>query len=144
MADTEFNYWIDKKDGDYGDVMGDSVNPILEAGLIDLVDFNHRVCEEIYLQPTLGHTPGHVSVHIESEGQQAIITGDCIHHPCQIEKLDWSSSADYDASQAIQTREQLLAEFADKDVLIIGTHFATPTAGYFKKAGETYWLDVNL
>jgi len=144
MADTEFNYWIDQKDGDYGDVMGDSVKPILEAGLIDLVDFNHRVCEEIYLQPTLGHTPGHVSVHIESEGQQAIITGDCIHHPCQIEKLDWSSSADYDASQAIQTREQLLAEFADKDVLIIGTHFATPTAGYFKKAGETYWLDVNL
>ncbi|HIG40601.1 MAG: MBL fold metallo-hydrolase [bacterium] len=142
MGDTEFNYWIDQEDTDYGDVIGDSVKPVFEAGLVDLVDLNHQVCEEIYLEPTLGHTPGHVSVHIESEGQHALITGDCIHHPCQIANVDWSSSADFDAEQAIKTRKKLLADYSDKDILVIGTHFATPTAGHLKKDGDNYWLEV--
>ncbi len=142
MGDTEFNYWIDQEDTGYGDVIGDSVRPVFDAGLVDLVDLNYQVCEEIYLEPTLGHTPGHVSVHIESEGQQALITGDCIHHPCQIANVDWSSSADFDAEQAINTRKKLLSDYADKDILVIGTHFATPTAGHLKKDGENYWLEV--
>jgi glyoxylase-like metal-dependent hydrolase (beta-lactamase superfamily II) len=143
MGNTEFNYWIEQEGTDYGDVIGDSVKPVFEAGLVDLVELDHQVCEEIYLEPTLGHTPGHVSVHIESEGQHALITGDCIHHPCQIANIDWSSSADFDAAQAIKTREKLLADYADKDILVIGTHFATPTAGHLKKDGTGYWLDVS-
>ena len=123
-------------------VMGDSVTPVMAAGLVDLVEMNHRVCDEIYFEPTTGHTPGHISVHIESEGQEALITGDCIHHPCQIERLDWSSTADYDPDAARATREALMQQYADKDILIIGTHFATPTAGHLKSKGQTYWLDV--
>ena len=41
-----------------------SVQPIIEAGLADLVETDHRVCDEVRLVPTLGHTPGHVSVRI--------------------------------------------------------------------------------
>ena len=143
MAETEFNYWIDQESTDYGDVIGDSVKPVFEAGLVDLVDLNHRVCDEVYLAPTLGHTPGHVSVFIESEGVRALITGDCIHHPCQIAELEWSSSADYDATMAIATRRKLLEDYSDEDILIIGTHFATPTAGHFRSKDGQYWFDVN-
>jgi hypothetical protein len=57
--------------------------------------------------------------------------------------VDWSSSADFDQSAAKQTREKLLDKYSDEDILIIGTHFATPTAGYLKKKGDSYWLDVN-
>ena len=143
MGEKEFNYWIDQEGTEYGDVIGDSVKPVFDAGLVDLVDLDHRVCDEVYLEPTLGHTPGHISVHIESEGSHALITGDCIHHPCQIAKIDWSSSADFDAEQAINTRKKLLADYSDKEVLVIGTHFATPTAGHFKTKGDEYWFDVS-
>ncbi len=144
MGRTEFEYWdsVDEDDLNSG-VMGDSVRPVFDAGLVDLVDMNHRVCDEVYLEPTTGHTPGHVSVHIESKGEEALITGDCIHHPCQIERLDWSSSADYDQAASKVTRESLMAKYADKDILIIGTHFATPTAGHLKSKGDAFWLDVG-
>jgi len=140
----EYEYWDTADPGELnGGVMDDSVRPIFNAGLVDLVEMDHQVCEEIRFEPTTGHTPGHVSIHIESEGEEALITGDCIHHPCQIEKIEWASSADYDQEASTATRHQLMAKYADKDILIIGTHFATPTAGHLKSNGENYWLDIG-
>lgn len=143
MGKTEFEYW-DKNDDDPLNmgVMDDSVRPVFDADLVDLVETDHRISDEIYLEATPGHTPGHVSVHIESDGQQALITGDCIHHPCQIAVPDWCSSADYDRDVAQRTRIDLLERYSDEEVLIIGTHFATPTAGYLKKRGKDYRLEV--
>src|SRR6185312_16234006 len=52
-----------------------SVQPILDAGLADLVEPTHRICEEVRLIPTPGHTAGHVSVMIECGGERALISG---------------------------------------------------------------------
>ena len=145
FARTEWEHW-DANDDEtvYGPVLADSVRPVVEAGLVDLVDMDHRVCPEVCLEPTPGHTPGHVSVHIRSGGAEALITGDCIHHPVQMTRPDWCSSADVDQAQGLQTRETLLQRYVDQDILIIGTHFATPTAGHIKhlEAGG-YYLDVS-
>ena len=48
-------------------ILADSVAPVWDAGLVDLVETDHRICEEISLVPTPGHTPGHVSVRISLE-----------------------------------------------------------------------------
>ena len=140
----EWAYWdAHEDDAAYGPVLADSVRPVVEAGLVDFVPADHRICPEVSLRPTPGHTPGHVSVCIESQGRRALITGDCIHHPCQMTRTDWCSTADYDAAQARATREALLEEHADGDVLVIGTHFATPTAGHIKRRAEgAYWFDA--
>ena len=145
VAEREFTYWDEADADELNDgIMDDSVRPILAAGLMDLVDWEHQVCEEVWLEPTPGHTPGHVSVRIRSQGAQALITGDCIHHPCQMTRTDWCSSADYDADAGRRTREQLLAQQADQEVLVIGTHFATPTAGWVKPLADGgYYLDVS-
>ncbi len=145
LADKEFNYWNDSADEDaYGDIMADSVQPVVDAGLVDLVDWKHVVCEGVQLEPTPGHTPGHCSIHITSNGDEALITGDCIHHPCQMTRTDWCSSADYDQPAGQATRNTLLSKYVDTDVLFIGTHFATPTAGYVKHHdGGGWWLDVE-
>jgi glyoxylase-like metal-dependent hydrolase (beta-lactamase superfamily II) len=146
LAAREWQYWdgVDDDPLNTG-MLDDSVRPVFEAGLVDLIDWEHEVCEGVRLRPTPGHTPGHVSIHIESQGQSALITGDWIHHPCQMTRTDWCSAADYDQDQARSTREALLEDYADKPALIIGTHFATPTAGHVKRhpAGG-YWLDVEL
>ena len=145
LADKEFNYWNDSADEDaYGDIMGDSVQPVVDAGLVDLVDWEHVVCDGVQLEPTPGHTPGHCSIHITSNGDEALITGDCIHHPCQMTRTDWCSSADYDQPAGQATRNTLLSKYVDTDVLFIGTHFATPTAGYVKHHDSGgWWLDVE-
>ncbi|MDE0193247.1 MAG: MBL fold metallo-hydrolase [Gammaproteobacteria bacterium] len=141
VAETEWRYWRDVESS--RDVLGDSVRPVLDAGLVDFVAMDQRLCDEVWLEPTPGHTPGHVSVRIASECSHALITGDCIHHPCQMTRTDWCSSADYDQVQGRQTRESLLERVADSDVLVIGTHFATPTAGHVERREEGgYWLRV--
>ncbi|MEC7369352.1 MAG: MBL fold metallo-hydrolase [Pseudomonadota bacterium] len=144
MGKKEYEYWHNAEPDQLNEgLLEDSVKPVFDAGLVKLVPMDFEVCEGIYFEATPGHTPGHVSIHIESQGQHALITGDSFHHPCQIEKVQWSSSADYDQVASKQTRESLLTKYGDSNVLIIGTHFATPTAGYLRKKGSTYVLDVD-
>ncbi len=113
-------------------VVEDSLKPLFEAGLVDLVDTSEggwSVTDEVSLVPTPGHSPGHVSVKITSGGHTAIITGDTIHHPCQVGHPEWTSPADSDAKQARATREALLEAARTEGTLVIGTHFAEPAAG---------------
>src|SRR5262249_39063058 len=58
----------------------DAVEPVMEAGLVDFIEPTVKLTEEVSLFPTPGHTPGHVSIRILSKGQEAIITGDMMHH----------------------------------------------------------------
>ena len=143
MARPEFEHWQSQTENEEQTfVFEDSVKPVFDAGLVDLVEMNHKLCDEVSLVPTTGHTPGHVSVKISSKGKEAIITGDFIHHPCQFAHPEWASSADTDSRGSTATREKMFENLAETAVLVIGTHFATPTAGYVKREGNTYRLDV--
>ncbi len=142
FARAEWDHWRSEPQT-YGPVVEDSVQPIFDAGLADLVPEDHLVTPEVRLEATPGHTPGHVSVHITSRGEEAVITGDMIHHPCQIAHPDWSSLADVDQAQSAETRLGFLSRYADRPVLIIGTHFAAPTAGHVVRDGEVYRLHTK-
>jgi len=139
-AQDEWNHWREEEQ-EYGPVIEDSVQPIFDAGKAVLVRPEHRVTDEVWLESTPGHTPGHVSVHIASAGEEAVITGDMIHHPCQIKHTDWSSLADHDGDLAAQTRDHFVRRYAGRPVLIIGTHFAAPTAGRIVADGDSYRLN---
>jgi glyoxylase-like metal-dependent hydrolase (beta-lactamase superfamily II) len=133
---TEFEHWRDHSDEpDNAAVFNDSVKPIAEAGMADLVASNARLCEEITLIPTPGHSPGHMSVYIESDGEQALLAGDVAHHPCQMAQLDWSATVDTDPLQSAATRRELFARFADTPTLVIGGHFS---AGRIKRDGDAF------
>jgi glyoxylase-like metal-dependent hydrolase (beta-lactamase superfamily II) len=143
LGRTEYEHWrgaTTREDMKF--ILADSVDPILDAGLATLVETDHQVCDEISLVPTVGHTPGHVSVMISSRGEQALITGDFMHHPCQIAHPEWDTLADSDPEQGIRTRRIMFERLAGTPVLVIGTHFAGATAGRIVRDGETWRLDV--
>ena len=117
----------------------DSIRPVIAAGLHDLVEVDHAVTDEVRLEPTPGHTPGHVSVVIESAGQRAVITGDLMHHPIQCAMPHVASKFDHDVERARATRRDFLSRYGDRDVLVLGTHFAGPTAGHVVSHGEDSW-----
>ncbi|WP_025897936.1 MBL fold metallo-hydrolase [Sneathiella glossodoripedis] len=143
-AKSEWDHWASGDGDKYGEAYEDSVKPIFDLGLADLVDCNEQICDEVSLVPTPGHTPGHVSVRISSEGKEAFITGDALHHPCQMARLDWAASADADPEQARQTRRDMLSSLADSDTLVFGTHFATPSAGHVVSDSDgTFRLEVS-
>lgn len=105
---------------------------IIDAGLADLVETDHKLTDDVRLEATPGHTPGHVSVHIESAGQHAMILGDANHTPVQWAEPDWGIPADVDPVRAAETRRRLIREHADSPLLLIGTHYPTPTAGHLR------------
>jgi glyoxylase-like metal-dependent hydrolase (beta-lactamase superfamily II) len=143
MGRVEYVHWTTQHERvDMAAMLADSVAPVWDAGLVDLVETDHRLCDEISLVPTLGHTPGHVSVGIASQGEEALITGDFMHHPCQIARPEWSSTADSDPLEARHTRERMLAGLAETLTLVIGTHFAGRTAGRVLRDGDAFRLAV--
>ena len=143
MGRVEFAHWTTQSEReDFTAVIADSVTPVWDAGLVDLVESNHPLCDEVGLIPSLGHTPGHVSVQIASRGETALITGDFMHHPCQIARPEWSSTADSDPFQARHTRERMLTGLAETPTLVIGTHFAGRTAGRIVRDGDAFRLAV--
>lgn len=142
IARPEWEHWSQHQDPWTRIIMSDSVRPIFDAGLADLVEVDHQVHDTVRFEPTPGHTPGHVSIHLSSRGEEAVITGDLVHHPAQFARPDWGSSADSDAAQADRTRKAFMARYADTPTLILGTHFAGPTAGRLVRDGDAYRLDV--
>ena len=113
----------------------DSVKPIVDAGKAELIASDQRLCDEITMIPTPGHSPGHMSVHIRSDDEEGLLTGDVAHHPCQMAHLDWSSTADSDPVRSTPARRELFARFADRPVLVIGGHY---DAGHIRCDGDAF------
>ena len=129
----EYEHWtMLKETHGYHDLnhMYDAVQPVVDAGLVDLIGPDHAICPELKLHPTPGHTPGHVSIAIESRGMRAIVTGDMMHNPIQLERPDDSARFDMDQAMARRTRLKFIDDLANSDVLVIGSHFSDPTGGW--------------
>ncbi|WP_306192359.1 MBL fold metallo-hydrolase [Streptomyces sp. MK5] len=130
---TEREFWVGYDMEEAREQMfRDSVIPVEGAGLLDLVDVPAEgvdVVPGLRLLPTPGHTPGHVAVELNSHGRRALITGDCIHHPVQLAHPAIGACVDIDPQQSETSRRTLLNSLADTDTLVLGTHFAPPTAG---------------
>jgi len=133
----EWEHWRDSPERETWTLSEETIAPLFEANLAQLVDMDHRITPQVRLLPTPGHTPGHVSVLIESRGERALITGDMTHHPVQWAEPDWGTVADVDAAGAAATRRDLIDHHAHSgDLLVIGTHYPSPCAGYLTRADQ--------
>jgi glyoxylase-like metal-dependent hydrolase (beta-lactamase superfamily II) len=142
----EWEHWKQLREtGGYHhmDHLVDSIDPVVEAGLMDLIDPDYQVTDEVSLIPTPGHTPGHVSVLIRSRGEEAVITGDMMHHPIQFAVPTIHGNFDMDKEQGARTRVAFIERFADKSVLVIGSHFSDPTAGRIVADGAAWKLETE-
>ena len=133
---VEYDYWKGRRDDPYETaVFDDSVKPIVDAGLADFVRPDDRICEEVSVFSTPGHSPGHLSVRIHSRGEEAVLSGDVAHHPCQMAHLDWASTFDSDPVQSTETRRALFSDLAGKPTIVIGGHFV---GGHVLREGEAF------
>ncbi len=136
---VEYEYWDAGNEG-FAITFDNAVQPVFEAGLAELVETDHRITDEVWFEATPGHTPGHVSVRISSQGHDAIITGDMIHHPVQFIST-WGMTADDDPDAARATREGFKGVYGDTDVLVFGTHFGGSSCGHLVSDGDSWRFD---
>jgi glyoxylase-like metal-dependent hydrolase (beta-lactamase superfamily II) len=142
----EFEHWSHlRKTGGYHDIqhLHDAIDPVVEAGLVDYITPDFEVTDEVSLFPTPGHTPGHVSVLIRSRGEEAVITGDLMHHPIQLVDPMRHGNFDMDKPQGALTRQAFVERFGNSKAMVIGSHFSDPTAGWIVRDGSGWKLKVE-
>jgi glyoxylase-like metal-dependent hydrolase (beta-lactamase superfamily II) len=123
IRETEWAYWTQP------DVMAE--NPLVEscglplqaAGKLELVGQNHVITPSVSYIETPGHTPGHVSVLVMSQGKGALILGDVSHTPIQVHQPGWSISADIDGDAAAKTRAAVFDRIAQEGLTLCAGHY---------------------
>jgi glyoxylase-like metal-dependent hydrolase (beta-lactamase superfamily II) len=116
----------------------DSVLPVIAAGRAELVANDFALDDEVWLEPSPGHTPDHVSIRLASNGQNAVMSGDLMHSPVQCLHPEWTVWPDWDAAKAKQTRRAFLERHAGIDMLVCTAHFPLPSAGRIVAAGDAF------
>jgi glyoxylase-like metal-dependent hydrolase (beta-lactamase superfamily II) len=110
-------------------VMTDSVLPVIGAGQADVVPPDAVLAPGVRLEPTPGHTPGHVVVRVEGPRGRAAITGDLIHSPLQLVLPGLCMSLEDDRERTVASRLRFLTSAAEERVVVCTGHFPMPAMG---------------
>lgn len=141
----EAEFWLSEaregRDSPDGPVFEDSVLPILEAGLADLVDETTELAHGFRLEPTPGHSVGHAAFHLENAGGHLIFCGDVMHHPIQVREPHLFSRFCENPAQAIRTRMDFLGRYADTGILLAPAHFERGTFGRLTSGADGFHFD---
>jgi len=116
--------------------------PIAEAALADLVAMDHRINGEVSLVPQPGHTPGLVGVALRSGREQALLASDLLHSPLQCRYPEWSTRFCIDPDQSRRTRMDFLARYAGTGIMVVPSHFPSPSAGTIERDGRAFRFRV--
>ena len=142
-------YWIPRADWDTFaprartralSYIRDQVLPLEGLGILELMDGEQPLTSELTALPTPGHTPGHTSVLIASDGERGIVLGDAAHVPAQAQETHWSPSADMDPERSRVTRRDLMDRMERDEAVVVSGHFPSPGYGRLARLrGRRYW-----
>lgn len=146
----EWEFWTSnqaaQKLGEHGKVLVPfaqrNLPPIRDR--LDLVDHEMQVLPGIQAIAAPGHTPGHMTVAISSEGQQLLCIGDAFLHPIHLEQPGWCAAVDFAHEQVVATRRRLLHQAAVEKALVLAFHFPFPGLGHVVQKGtEWQWQPIQ-
>jgi glyoxylase-like metal-dependent hydrolase (beta-lactamase superfamily II) len=110
-------------------VFEESLKPIVEAGLAELIEAPRRVSPSLEVEAAEGHTLAHAMLRLASRGRHAYFVGDALHHPAEIYRPDLTFGGAEDQAMAVATRRRIYARAHEEDALIFPAHFAEPHYG---------------
>jgi glyoxylase-like metal-dependent hydrolase (beta-lactamase superfamily II) len=135
---TEFDYWTETHAKTPAPPFGDSVLPVVEAKLAEIVRDDYAIGDHARLLPTPGHTPGHVAFTFGRGKDDAVFSGDLMHSPLQTRYPELSAKFDVDQPQAAATRRQFMERYCDSDTLCCTAHFPSPSIGKIRRHGNGF------
>jgi glyoxylase-like metal-dependent hydrolase (beta-lactamase superfamily II) len=114
--------------------------PLEELGLMELMDGEHALTSELTTLPTPGHTPGHMSIMVSSQGERGLILGDVLHNTVQVHETNWVSRADMDGELAGITRRSLVERLEREGTTVAAVHLPAPGFGkIIRLRGRRIW-----
>ena len=89
---------------------------------MELITSEPNVTDEVKILHTPGHTPGSVSVLLNSGGESAIFIGDVAHLCIQLSEYEWSPLGDLDRETSPSARQRVVEEAVGRNALMAGPH----------------------
>ena len=134
MGRLELDHWHDPNGGvryHPGNMpaIADSVDPIVEGGLVDTFEPGDEILPGVVVQAAPGHTAGQVVLRFESRGEVGIFSADVFHQPMQIVRTEWNTKYCEQPDVAVATRRALLGQAVDEGAVLFPSHTGAPFAG---------------
>ena len=118
----------------------EQVLPLVELGLVDYIEPEADITSELRVWSTPGHTPGHVSILINSAGEKGVILGDVAHTPAQAHETDWNPGFDIVQDQSRATRHTVFDRIEREGLTVAAGHFPSPSFGTLVRVeGRRIW-----
>ena len=145
MGEAEHVFWmqdglVDQVDAEMQQFVVGAVNSIETDGVEwTLVQDGHEVVPGLTMFDTPGHTPGHMSLRVDSGDQSLIALGDSMSHAyTNFAHPEWYNGFDADGDQTVATRKRLLDMAAEDRIAVLGYHFPFPGVGHVQRDGDAY------
>jgi glyoxylase-like metal-dependent hydrolase (beta-lactamase superfamily II) len=144
FSQKELDTWQQSKQQKFSlQPIQDSVLPVIAAGQAQMVSSDFALDDEVWLEPTAGHTPDHFAVNLASNGERAIMLGDMLHCPVQCKHPEWTVNADFDAEMGKQTRRRMLERLSEEQTFALTSHFPLPSAGHIRRDGDSFTFEYD-
>jgi glyoxylase-like metal-dependent hydrolase (beta-lactamase superfamily II) len=139
---TEWDYWTSQEKMNEMDEAGrDRMQARYEVMKQDLVLMTgeHEIVPGISAVALPGHTPGHMGLFVESDGERLLDVVDAIHYLPQLSNLNWAFKFDSDPIQAADSRRTILTHAANEELLTLMYHFPFPGLGHIHIENDEFW-----
>jgi glyoxylase-like metal-dependent hydrolase (beta-lactamase superfamily II) len=124
----EWDHWK-TVDTEFGKAAQKIMEPLFDAEVVDFIDEDTNMLPGVTAVESFGHTPGHLTVSVISDGTRTLIGGDVSNHPFQVEHPHWSLPVDNDHELAAETRDRVFEKIRDTDTTFIAGHYPMPGVG---------------
>lgn len=150
MVRREYERWDPRRAGhrrlrENEGVFESSVLPVMEAGLVDLVEDEHALLPSLSIEPSNGHTVAHSTLHLRSGAEEAYFTGDAFHHVIQVVNPDLDLGGADDLAMTVDSRRRLIRACIERHALLIPAHFPAPYIGWIREEhGKPVFVPVDV
>ncbi len=140
---ADWDHWTQPTVLQNAEHIKNQVLPLKDLNVMDLIEDEYKVTDELTTVPTPGHTPGHVSLAIASQGERGYILGDVANNLIQTHHTDLCPIFDNDPDMARQTRHKVFDSLETDKVLIYAGHFPDPGFGHLiRSQSRRLWQGI--
>ncbi|MFV2035403.1 MAG: MBL fold metallo-hydrolase, partial [Halocynthiibacter sp.] len=130
---VEYDHWAGANNRGFDN----KVRPLAEK--MSFIGDGASVASGITSVASFGHTPGHMSYMLESDGAQMFLMVDLAnHYVWSLAYPDWEVKFDMDKAKAAAARRRLLGMLASEKMGLISYHMPFPAMGYVETRGDGF------
>lgn len=100
----------------------DNYVPLVESGQMRLLDGDAQITPSLRGVVTPGHTPAHMSIIFESQGETAFFLCDLATYMVHFERIAWMTAYDVEPLVTLETKRKWRAWAIERDATLISVH----------------------